>query len=59
MNEFIDKLAKLFGSRRFYATIAGLLVVVLQDTLGLSEDTAMEIAAIVIAWILGDSITKT
>jgi hypothetical protein len=59
MNEFIDKLAKLLGSRRFYAAVVGLVVVVLQDTLGLSEDTAMEIAAIVIAWILGDSITKT
>jgi len=54
-----DKLKTLVKSRRFWAAIGTVVVVVLNDTLGIPEDTANTIVAMGIAWIVGDSIRAT
>ena len=55
-----DKLRALLKSRRFYAAVAGILFVV-SDGLGLNlPPSAIEnVVLFVVAWILGDSVTKT
>lgn len=55
----MDKLSSLFTSRRVGATVIGILVVILKDLLGLDEQTAMTIAGLLGAWVLGDSIKNT
>jgi len=54
-----EKITSLFVSRRFQAAIAGMIVVVLHEQFGLPEETATNIVYIIMAWIVGDSITKT
>lgn len=57
---FREKIEALFISRRFWAAVAGMVVVVAEEMgLGISPDTVYQIAAILIAWILGDSLHKT
>ena len=55
----LEKYTAALKSRRLQAVIAGILVVLLQDGLGLSEQTTLEIVALIVAWVVGDSITKT
>lgn len=53
------KLESLLQSRRFWAAVIAVAVVVLQDGMGLGEDVAKSIAAVLSAWIVGDSLQKT
>jgi hypothetical protein len=59
MKDYITKLAALTISRRFQLALMTVVVVFLQDYLGLSEEFAWQIVAVVSAWILGDSLNKT
>ena len=53
------KLTSLFTSRRFLAAVAGVLAVVLQDTLGISETQSLQVMGMLSAWIVGDSLKNT
>lgn len=55
----MDKITALLKSRRFWIAVAGVVAVALHDTLGLDEQQTLELAGIVIAWILGDSLRET
>ena len=54
----MDKLLALFKSRRFWAALAGIVVVV-TDTFGVSAEATNEIVMLLMAWIVGDSVNKT
>jgi len=53
------KLLALFGSRRFWAAFSGLAVTLLQENFGLSPEAATQFVAVLIAWIVGDSLKTT
>ena len=55
----IEKLRRLLQSRRFWAAVSGVALVLLTDACGLSEDDAGKIVALIGAWIVGDSLSKT
>ncbi len=55
----VDKFKTLVKSRRFWAAIGTIVVVVLNDVLGIPEDTANTIVAMGVAWIVGDSLRAT
>ena len=55
----MDKIVALFASRRVYAVVAGILVVVLHEGIGLDETQALEIVTLVGAWVLGDTFRPT
>ena len=55
----LDKLKTLIKSRRFWAAVGTIVVVVLNDVLGIPEDTANTVVAMGIAWIVGDSLRAT
>ncbi len=54
----MDKLLALFKSRRFWVALAGVAVVV-AEPFGLSADSVNEIVMLLMAWIVGDSVSKT
>ena len=54
-----DKIKALVRSRRFWAAIGSVVVVVLQDAIGLDPTTANSIVAVAVAWIGGDSLRVT
>lgn len=53
------KITALLRSRRFWLAVAGVAAVALGETIGLDEQKTLEIAGIIIAWVLGDSIRET
>ena len=55
----IKKIKDLVKSRRFWAAVGGVIVVGLQDVLGLEPATANSIVAVVASWIVGDSLRTT
>jgi len=55
----MDKLRSLSSSRRLWAAVSGVIVVVLQDVIGLTEDQALTVAGIVSAWVVGDALRRT
>jgi|TARA_R100001163_G_C5063566_1_gene200880 hypothetical protein len=55
----VDKLKTLVKSRRFWVAVGGVVTVLLQDTIGIPEETANSVVAIGIAWIVGDSLRTT
>tara|TARA_Y100000310_G_scaffold207703_1_gene208228 strand:- start:233 stop:409 length:177 start_codon:yes stop_codon:yes gene_type:complete len=55
----IKKIKDLVKSRRFWAAVGGVVVVGLQDVLGLEPATANSIVAVVVSWIVGDSLRTT
>jgi len=57
--KYFEKLKAMLASRRFQAAVIAVTVVVFQDILGMDEQQATTIAALVMSWIVGDSITKT
>ncbi len=57
--EMLRKAQALTISRRFYTSLVAVLVVAMQDYLGLDQQQATTIAGVLIAWILGDSVRKT
>ena len=59
MTRLIEKLKTLPTSRRFWTAGTAIIVVILSDVIGLPDDTAREIAALLAVWILGDSIKHT
>jgi hypothetical protein len=55
----VDKLKTLVKSRRFWVAVGGVVTVLLQDAIGIPEETASSVVAIGIAWIVGDSLRTT
>jgi hypothetical protein len=55
----MDKITNLFKSRRFWTAVVAVAAVSMNETLGLEEKEVIAIGAIVIAWILGDSVRST
>ncbi len=55
----MQKIKDLVKSRRFWAAIGGVVVVGLQDVLGLDPATANSIVAVIVSWIVGDSLRVT
>jgi hypothetical protein len=55
----MQKLAALIRSRRFLLAVAGVAAIAMDDVLGISQEETLQVAAIVIAWIIGDSVRKT
>ena len=55
----MQKVKDLFRSRRFWAAVGGVVVVGLQDVLGLETATANTIVAVVVSWIVGVSLRTT
>ena len=56
---FTEKIKAAFNSRRFLLALAGVLAVLLNEQIGLSQEVSTQLAAIIIAWIVGDSLRKT
>ncbi len=54
-----EKLSALIKSRRFWAAVTGVAVICLEELAGLSNDQALAITGVLMAWIIGDSIKKT
>ena len=57
--KILDKARALTISRRFYTSLVAVLVVAMQDYLGLDQQQATTIAGVLMAWIVGDSVRKT
>ena len=55
----MQKIKDLVKSRRFWAAVGTVVVVGLQDVLGLDPTTANSIVAVVVSWIVGDSLRVT
>lgn len=55
----MEKIKALAKSRRFWTAVGSVVVVVLQDTIGIPEGTADTIVAIAVSWIVGDSLRTT
>jgi hypothetical protein len=55
----MTKITSLAKSRRFWAAVTSVVVVILHEAIGLDEATAQGIAATLLVWILGDSVNKT
>jgi hypothetical protein len=55
----VDKIRSLTNSRRFWTAVGGVLIVLCNEQLGLSEEDATKVIGIMVAWILGDSLNKT
>ena len=49
----------IFQSKRFWLAIAGVVTVVLNDKLPISEDQIQQLVLMLAAWILGDSLRET
>jgi hypothetical protein len=54
-----DKIKAMLKSRRFWTAVGSVVVICLQDTLGIPEGTADTIVAVGVAWIVGDSLRAT
>ena len=54
-----NKLLSLLQSRRFWSAVGGVLTVIFQEALGLTPEQAAAIVAIIMSWIVGDSLNKT
>jgi len=54
-----NKITALLKSRRFWIALAGVVAIVFNDQLGIPEEEVNKVAAIVIAWVLGDSYRQT
>jgi hypothetical protein len=55
----MDKLQALVFSRRFWAAVSSVVVIVAHENFGIPEETAQAIVAIALTWIVGDSLNKT
>lgn len=54
-----EKIKSLLKSRRFWTALGSVLVVSMNEILGIDEVTANSIVAVGIAWIVGDSLRMT
>jgi hypothetical protein len=59
LKTFLDKLPSLLISRRFLIVVVGILVNYLRDQVGLTEDQAQAITALLVSWVIGDSLNTT
>tara|TARA_Y100001938_G_scaffold93316_1_gene127936 strand:+ start:332 stop:505 length:174 start_codon:yes stop_codon:yes gene_type:complete len=55
----VDKLKAMVKSRRFWTAVGSVVVICLNDALGIPEETANSVVAIAVAWIIGDSVRPT
>ena len=58
----MGKIRALFESRRFWVSVAGILVVIseqLGNPLGISDAQITELVILAAAWVVGDSVRKT
>ena len=55
----MEKLKALWKSRRFWTAVGGVIVVALQDTIGIGPEATNRIVALAVAWIVGDSLRVT
>ena len=55
----MTKLKALLESRRFWGAIVAAVLNVIGPTVGLNEEQTLSITALVVAWIVGDSLHKT
>ena len=55
----VEKLKSMVKSRRFWIAVGSVVVISLNETLGIPEETANSVVAIAIAWIIGDSVRPT
>ena len=55
----MSKVTSLFRSRRFYAAVLGVAITACGKSVGIGPAGGRQIAALLIAWIVGDSIKKT
>ena len=55
----MEKLKALWKSRRFWTAVGGVVVVALQDTIGIDPEATNRIVALAVAWIVGDSLRVT
>jgi len=53
------KIKTLIGSRRFWAGVIGVVVVIMNDALGIPKEQAQNVLWPIVAFILGDSLRKT
>tara|TARA_R110002051_G_scaffold32786_4_gene73939 strand:- start:3182 stop:3355 length:174 start_codon:yes stop_codon:yes gene_type:complete len=54
-----EKIKTLLKSRRFWTAVGSVVVISLNELLGIPEETASTIMAIGVAWIVGDSLRVT
>ena len=59
MSNFVDKLLGVLISRRFWAVVMGVLLILFTDVFNLTEEQAQTIIALIMSWIIGDSVSKT
>ena len=55
----VEKLKAMVKSRRFWTAVGSVVVISLNETLGIPEETANTIVAVAVAWIIGDSVRPT
>ena len=55
----VEKLKSMVKSRSFWTALGSFVVISLNETLGIPEETANSVVAIAIAWIIGDSVRPT
>tara|TARA_R110002012_G_scaffold237183_4_gene410928 strand:- start:454 stop:627 length:174 start_codon:yes stop_codon:yes gene_type:complete len=55
----VEKLKAVVKSRRFWTAVGSVVVICLNEVLGIPEETANTVAAIAVAWIIGDSVRPT
>jgi hypothetical protein len=55
----MEKLKALLKSRRFWTAVGGVVVVALQETIGIDAEATNRIVALAVAWIVGDSLRVT
>ena len=49
----VDTIKAAFGSKKFLATVIGAVVVAAGSAMGLSEEQRMKIAAMIVAYVVG------
>lgn len=57
--QYLDKLLSLPDSRRFLAAIAGIVLLLFRERIGIDDATATKIIAVIVTWIFGDSMRET
>ena len=52
----VDTIKAAFGSKKFLATVIGAVVVAAGSAMGLSEEQSMKIAAMIVAYVVGQGV---
>ena len=59
MNDLFNKFLGVVVSRRFWAAVMGVILILFTDVFGMTEEQAQTIVALIMSWIVGDSLNKT